>query len=117
MVLEDVAQVYLLRDGHTVVGDGRRDQGLVQHHVLALRPERRPYRVGELVHARFDGLARLGVEPQLLVRHVETSLIASQHVSESASPRPETVGSARQSTRLVRMLSPWPPALAPHGSS
>ena len=36
LILEDVPQVYLLGDGHAVVRYSRRDQGLVQDHVLAL---------------------------------------------------------------------------------
>ena len=38
LVLEDGPKVYLLSDGYVLVGDGRREQGLVQDHVLALRP-------------------------------------------------------------------------------
>src|SRR5215207_3064030 len=52
LVLEDVLELDLPRDRHAVVRDRRRTELLVQHHVLALRPERHPYRVGELVYAR-----------------------------------------------------------------
>jgi hypothetical protein len=72
LILEDVLQVYLLGDGHAVVGNSRRDQRLVQDDVLALGTQRCPDRVGELVHTRLHRPPRVGVEPQLLMRHISS---------------------------------------------
>src|SRR5664280_299431 len=51
-LLVRVLELDLLGDAHTVVGDGGSTPLLLQDDVAALRAERHPYRVSELVHAR-----------------------------------------------------------------
>ena len=50
-VLELVGELDLLGDGHAVLGDARRAEALVEHHVAALRAQRDLHRVGQDVHA------------------------------------------------------------------
>jgi hypothetical protein len=61
-LLVGVLELDLLGDRHAVVGDGRRAPLLVEHHVAALRPQRDPHGVRQLVHAGLEGATRLGVE-------------------------------------------------------
>ena len=58
-VLERILQVDFLGDGHAVLGDGRRSELLVEDDVAALGAERDLHRVGQLVDAAQDRLARL----------------------------------------------------------
>ena len=58
-VLERVLQVDFLRHRHAVLGDGRRSELLVEDDVAALGTERHFHRVGQLVDAAQDRLARL----------------------------------------------------------
>ena len=53
-VLERILQVDFLRDGHAVLGDGRRSEFLVEDDVAALGAERHLHRVGQLVDAAQD---------------------------------------------------------------
>ena len=67
-VLEGVLELDLTRDGHAVVGDGRRAELLVEHHVAALGAEGHLDGVGELVDAPLEGATSGLVEDELL-RH------------------------------------------------
>ena len=58
-VLERVLELDLLGDRHAVLGDGGGAELLVEDDVAALGAERHLDRVGELVDAAQDGLARL----------------------------------------------------------
>ena len=58
-VLERVLQVDFLGDRHAVLGDGRRAELLVEDDVAALGAERHLHRVGQLVDAAQNRLARL----------------------------------------------------------
>ena len=58
-VLERILQVDFLGDRHAVLGDGRRAELLVEDDVAALGAERDLHRVGQLVDAAQDRLARL----------------------------------------------------------
>src|SRR5664280_1795933 len=68
-LLVRVLELDLLGDAHTVVGDGGSTPLLLQDDVAALRAERHPYRVSELVHAPLESAARLLVKRDHL-RHV-----------------------------------------------
>jgi hypothetical protein len=83
-VLERIGQLDFLRDRHAVLGDQRRSELLVEHDVPALRPERHLDRVGQLVHAAQDGLARL-LSILNLFSHYSTPWTAQP--STSRSPR------------------------------
>ena len=61
-LLVRVLELDLLGDGDTVVGDRGGAPLLLQHHVAALRAERDSHGVGELVHARLQPAAGLGIE-------------------------------------------------------
>ena len=61
-VLQRIGELDLTRDRNAVVGDRGRAGQPLQHDVAALGPERDLYRVGELVDARRQQLARLVVE-------------------------------------------------------
>jgi len=50
-VLVGVLELDLLRDRHTVLGDGRGAEFLVEDHVASGRSERRLHGLGELLHA------------------------------------------------------------------
>src|SRR5215207_1778808 len=63
LVLEDILELDLPRDRHAIVRDRRRTELPVQYHVLALGTERYLDRASELVDARLQRPARLGVEP------------------------------------------------------
>ena len=67
-LLERVFEVDFLGDRDTVVGDRGGAPLLLEHDVAALRAERDAYRVGELVHARFERTATVLVIGDLL-RH------------------------------------------------
>ena len=54
--LERVFKIDFLGDRHTIVGDGRRTIGLVEHHVAALRSQRHLDGIGELVETRQHAL-------------------------------------------------------------
>ena len=69
-VLERILQVDFLRDGHAVLGDGGGAELLVEDDVAALRAERDLHRVGELVDAAQDRLARFLAVNNLLC-HVQ----------------------------------------------
>ena len=69
LVLEDVLDLDLTSDGHTVVGDRRGAELLVEDDVAALGAERDLDGVGDGVDAGLEGLARLGVVLQFLVSH------------------------------------------------
>jgi hypothetical protein len=56
-VLQRILQLDFLGDRDAVLGDRRRPELLVEHHVPALRAERDFHRVGQLVHAAQYGLA------------------------------------------------------------
>ena len=58
-VLERVLELDLLGDRHAVLGDGGGAELLVEDDVAALRAERDLHRVGQLVDAAQDRLARL----------------------------------------------------------
>ena len=45
------AELDLLGDRHAVLGDARRAEALVEHHVAALRAQRDLHRIGQDVHA------------------------------------------------------------------
>ena len=72
-VLELVGELDFLGDRHAVLGDPRRAEALVEHHVAALRPERHLHRVGENVHAAQHALAGVTAEPNFLGSHVSCS--------------------------------------------
>src|SRR5918993_1562733 len=74
-VLELVGQLDLLGHRHAVLGDARRAEALVEHHVAALRAERHPHRVGQGVHAAQHPLAGVCAEPDVLRCHVEFLLV------------------------------------------
>jgi hypothetical protein len=89
-VLERVVELDFLRDRHTVVGDGRGAELLVEHHVAALGPERHLHGVGQLVDAGLERATSFVVELQHL-RH------GSAHFSTIA-----------RTSRLVRISRSWP---------
>ena len=64
-VLELVLELDLLGDGHTILGDARRPEGLVENHHAALGPKRHLDRIGQNVdtpdHARSGISAELNV--------------------------------------------------------
>jgi len=65
-VLVRVVELHLTGDGHAVVGDGRSAPLLVDDDVATLGAERHLDRVGELVHASLERLARRVIELQRL---------------------------------------------------
>src|SRR5262249_49341025 len=82
-VLERIGQVDLLADGDAVLGDGRSAEGLVDDDVAPGRSEGQPDRMGQLVGAGQELLARL-IGIQKLLRHfvsVSSSFLASGGVS------------------------------------
>ena len=68
-VLELVGKLDLLGDGDAVLGDARRAEALLDHHVAALRAERHADRVGENVDAANHPLARVLRKLDFLGRH------------------------------------------------
>ena len=68
-VLERVFELDLLGDGHAVVGDRRRAELLVEHHVAALGAERDLDGVGQRVDAALERAARVLAVLELLGRH------------------------------------------------
>ena len=77
-VLERVLQLDLTGDGHTVVGDGRGAELLVEHHVAALGAEGHLDGIGEFVHAGFEGPSGFLVEFQEFCHVSITSLCMSR---------------------------------------
>jgi len=61
-VFVGVFQFDFLRDRDAVLGDGRRAEFLVNHHIAALGPERGDDRLGKLLDAAQDRLPRRFVE-------------------------------------------------------
>ena len=59
-VLELVGKLDLLGDGDAVLGDARRAEGLLEHHVAALGTEGDLHGIGENVDAAQHLLARIG---------------------------------------------------------
>ena len=59
-VLELVGKLDLLGDGHAVLGDARRAEALVEHHVAALGTERHLHGIGEDVDAAQQSVAGIG---------------------------------------------------------
>ena len=59
-VLELVGELDLLRDGDAVLGDARRAEALLEHHVAALRAERHLHRMGQDVDTAQHPVARVG---------------------------------------------------------
>ncbi len=72
--LERILELDLLGDRDAVVGDRGCAPLLVEHDVAALRAERDPHRVGELVHAGFERAAGFLIERNLL-RHLRVSSV------------------------------------------
>ena len=70
-VLELVVQFDFLGDGHAVLGDARRAEGLVDDHVAAFRAERDLHRIGENVDAAQHALAGIGVKLDVLGSHFD----------------------------------------------
>ena len=102
-VLERVLQLDFLGDRHAVLGDGRRAELLVEDDVAALGAEGDLHRVGQLVDAAQDRLARLLAVNNLFC-HV--SLFSRRSVTSSMTPR-------TSSSRMMRYSSPsilisWP---------
>ena len=73
LVLEDVLDLDLASDGHTVVRDRGSAELLVQDDVTAARAERHLDGVGDGVHAELERLAGVDVVLQFLVSHVVSS--------------------------------------------
>ena len=59
-VLELVGKLDLLGDGDAVLGDARRAEALLEHHVAALGAERHLHRIGEDVDAAQHVVAGIG---------------------------------------------------------
>src|SRR3954454_11183554 len=70
LVLEDVLDLDLTSDRDAVVGDRRRAELLVEHHVAAARAERDLNGVRDGIDTGLEGLSRSAVVLQFLVRHV-----------------------------------------------
>src|SRR6185437_1765895 len=68
-VFELVLELDLLRHRHTVLGDARRAERLVEHDVAALRAEGHLHRVGEDVDAAQHAIARVAREFDVLGSH------------------------------------------------
>src|SRR5206468_5694475 len=75
-VLEGILQLHLTGDGDAIVGDGRRAELLLDHHVAALGAQRDLDHVGQAVDARLEPAARALVELELL-RHYFFATLAS----------------------------------------
>src|SRR5207249_3942452 len=73
-VLHRVLELDLADDRHAVVGDGRRAELLLEHHVAALRAKRDAYRLGNRVDALLEVLSRLNVECDCF-RHMRSPLL------------------------------------------
>ena len=89
-VLELVAELDLLGDGHAVLGDARRTEALVQHHVATLRAQRDLHRVGQDVHAAQHARTGVTAEPYVLGSHVQVSFVVGftrPSASRPADPR------------------------------
>src|SRR5579883_2089093 len=76
-VLELVGELDFLRDGHAVLGDTRRAEALVEHHIATLRAERDLHRVGENIDAAQHPLAGIAAELNVLGSHCLSSLLSS----------------------------------------
>ena len=61
-VLEGVLEIDVAGDGHTVVGDDRATEGLVEDDVAALGPQGDAHRVSQRVHTALETLTGLLVE-------------------------------------------------------
>ena len=72
-VLELVGQFDLLGHGDAVLGDARRPEGLVEHHVAALGAERHLDRIGQDVDALEQAIACLGIEFYFFGCHLSLS--------------------------------------------
>ena len=75
-IFKGVFQLNFLRDGNAVVRDERRAEFFIQHDVSALGPERRLYRISQLIDAALQCAARIftvfnlfchGASPPLLL--------------------------------------------------
>src|SRR5690606_21837646 len=74
-VLELVLELDLLRDGDTVLRDGRSTEALLEHDVTTLRAERDLYGVGEDIDAAQHSLTRIIGKPDFLgSRHESISV-------------------------------------------
>ena len=96
LVLEDVLDLDLASDGHTIVRDRGSAELLVQDDVAAARAERHLDGVGDGVDAELERLARLDVVLQFLVSHVSLDLLRS-----SAGDLGEHVGLAQDQQVLA----------------
>ena len=70
-VLELVLELDFLRDRHTVLGDARGAERLVEHDVAALRAEGNLHRIGENVDAAQHAIARVDGEFDVLGSHLD----------------------------------------------
>ena len=68
-VLELVLELDFLGDRHTVLGDARGAERLVEHDVAALRAERDLHRIGENVDAAQHAVARVDGEFDVFGSH------------------------------------------------
>ena len=85
-VLERILEVDFLGDGHAVLGDGGGAELLVEDDVAALGAERDLHRVGQLVDAAQDGLARLLAVNDLLC-HVRLAPTSLSRIASTSSSR------------------------------
>src|SRR6478735_2294227 len=69
-VLEAVGELDLLGDRHTVLGDARGAEALLDHDVAALRAQRHLHRVGEDVDAAQHLIAGVGGETNVFRCHL-----------------------------------------------
>ena len=69
-VLEGIAEKDLLGDGHAVVGDQRRAEMTVQHHVPAAGAQGHPGHIGQLIHAPQQRVAGLCTEKNRFVQSI-----------------------------------------------
>src|SRR5436190_613031 len=69
-VLELVLELDLLGDCHSVLGDARRPERLVEHDVTALRTERHAHGVGEGIDAAQHSITRIDGEFDFLGGHL-----------------------------------------------
>src|SRR6478735_1969626 len=77
LVLEDVLDLDLPSDGHTVVGDRRLAPLLVEDDIAAARAERHLDRVGDRVDTEFERFARILGVLEFLVSHLSSDLLRS----------------------------------------
>src|SRR5581483_11807768 len=70
LVLEDILDLDLTRDRHTVIGDRRRAKLLIEDDIAALGAERHLHSIGYRVDALLERLASLRLVLQFLVCHI-----------------------------------------------